>query len=128
MPIALDPDRTIDIVLKLDEGKPNPPAFVCKFLTGRQVAKVQQLRAAVSERGLIDQQAIDQLSEALGVGLVGWRNLPGEFAVGRLADVLTFAEMFELAGKMVTRTDATEEELKNSASPSASATAPSPTA
>jgi len=103
MPLALDPNETFDLVLETDREKPDPPAFVFRYMTEREflahaaIGDDDELRS-----GLSSAEAMDRVHAALAANLVGWRNLrsregePIPFAPQRLPDLLTVGEMWEL--------------------------------
>jgi hypothetical protein len=92
MPIALD-GETVDVYLESDKDKPaeTRPAFVCRYMTMRQVLQYDKaLKRASAEK---DQESQNQLlNEALGIIIVSTKNMTGE-----LDDLLSAQEKWELA-------------------------------
>lgn len=121
MPICSDPQATAEFWLKVDENKPasERPVFVCRFLTARQIREVRRLvKSAYEEKD--DAEAAALLDKSLAIGIVGWRNYPGEFSIERIADVLSESEQWELAWSWPLAVSVAEKDRKGSASPSPS--------
>lgn len=123
MPIALDPEARVEVVLAPEagpaEGATAPgAAVVCRFLTARQLLRVEQrlAEAHVASRADKTESAVTLLLEALAEGVVGWKHMPGDqgdFAVAKLAEVLTVTEMFRLAYQMMSAVTLGEIDRKN---------------
>lgn len=98
MPIAIDPDQTVDYVLKHDAKKPpeSRPVFVCRALSRRESRRViGMVEAAHAERD--DAASYQKLIDALRVGVVGWRGMPIPFDLDRIDEICTDGELWELA-------------------------------
>ena len=115
MPIALD-GETVNVSLKTDEGKPveTRPAFVCHYLTCRQVLAYEKAIRAASEAKEQSEQN-DLLDKALAIAIVGVKNLAGE-----IDDVLTPAEKWELSYTIPLAVQQSELDKKKSLSKSPS--------
>jgi hypothetical protein len=115
MPIALDGD-TVEVYLSGDEAKPveTRPAFVCRYLTCRQVLAYEKaLKAAHEEK---DQEKInDLLNKALGIIIVSQKNMTGD-----LDDLLSVQEKWELAYRAPDAVQLSELDKKKSLSRSES--------
>lgn len=115
MPLALDPNQTVDFWFDSDADKPADarPTLHLRFLTCRQLRKLQALRKQASEEQ--DNDRCDALvNEALGLILAGWRNLPVPFAAAAVDDVLTLAEKWAVLNDGPSRVMVSESDLKNS--------------
>lgn len=120
--IALDSSQIVEVVLDTDKAKPNPPTFLFRHLTAREWMRVRRLLAdAPSAEG---ETGIDKLGEAISVALWGWRNIPGVYDGSKLPDLLTFAELWELAYGMLRAMQLSEIDQKKSVSQSASGSGP----
>ncbi|MCK4340291.1 MAG: hypothetical protein KAY37_01035 [Phycisphaerae bacterium] len=127
--IALDPQATVEFCLDAWPGVPDQrPAFIAHYLTCRQNIEYDKLLDRASE--LKPAEGLPVLLEAIGLGLVGWRNVcdrsgrPLEFEVGLLGDLLTWHELWELAGRVLSETSLAESDRKKSLSPSPPETGP----
>jgi hypothetical protein len=143
MPIATHPDAPpVEVVLPTDAQITNRPIFHARFLTAREDLRRREIIRRIGEAE-DDAAALDLLIQLLGLLCDGWRNLhnlagepinPARTEAGRvdaapLADVLTSAELWDLAGAIVRATNVVEADLKKSESPSESDSAGSaPTA
>lgn len=129
MPLALEPDQTIEVCLKCDEAKPaeTRPAFLVRFMSSRDRRRVREhVEAAL--KAASDDDAQTQILSAIQIGLVGWKNLT-DYDPARLPDLLTDLELWELVGLLLEKTRLAELDRKNSGSPSDSGSAASvPTA
>ncbi len=132
MPLALEPDQTIEISLKIDETKPpeTRPAFIVRFMSSRDRRRVrEQIDAAMAADN--DEAAEQAIRTALQIGLTSWLRLktPGgdniPYDPDRLPDLLTDLEMWELVGLLLEKTRLAELDRKNSGSPSAAVPAAS---
>lgn len=112
MPIALDPNARLNLVLDADLDKPaeTRPTFLAHYMTSSERDRVEQnMREAAKDIELPANVAL--LEEGLGILLTGWRNLvdregqPIPFAVQTDADgmrrvptqdILTHDERFDL--------------------------------
>lgn len=147
MPIALDPNETVDVVLPGDAEKPaeSRPTFIARYLTSREKKVVEKLVREASA-DIEKSENIAKLDAALALQLVGWRNLldrqgqPIAFEVVKdsagsrliVDDVLTDEERFDLCLGALTAVGMGELDKKKSrwhARSAGSATTPSaPTA
>lgn len=119
MPLALEPDQTIEVCLKCDEAKPaeTRPAFLVRFMSSRDRRRVREhVEAAL--KAASDDDAQTQILSAIQIGLVGWKNLT-DYDPARLPDLLTDLELWELVGLLLEKTRLAELDRKNSALPSA---------
>lgn len=115
--LAVDPDERMRIVLAGYAGKSDPPVITAKYLTARERRKFMRLLDDV--KGEDDEADIAKLTEAFGVAGVEF----GDNDASRWADLLTDAEASELIGRILSGNKLTEEQRKNSESPSQSDTA-----
>jgi hypothetical protein len=113
MPIALDSNETVDVVLKLEEHLPEGqrPSFTCRYMTCRQTIQYQKaLEKAYEEKD--DAKASALLDDALLIAVVGWKNIAVAFSKDTFDDVLTPAEKWELASKIPASVRLTELDKK----------------
>lgn len=128
--IAMDPELTFPVTLAGAAGKPEAerPVFVCHHPTQRETARMSRLAKEADEEKEPEKSG-ELLAQAIGVVLVGWRNVRDRkraevaFDAGRLPDLLTGRELWELYFAIATAAALSEEDLKKSGSPSPSATA-----
>jgi hypothetical protein len=126
MPISADPSRRADFSLKIDADKPQEsrPTFECRFLTSRQRAEQRRLcKAAATEKD--DVEANKLLNQAIGIGVVGWRNFDNPFSIEAIGDALTDLERWELAWDYPSAVELAEFDLKKSPSQPGSVPGPS---
>jgi hypothetical protein len=98
MPLSLDPDRTAAYSLASDTDKPEAtrPAFICRFMTRRQHQKHREImERAASESD--DSRVFALIMEAIGIGVIDWRNFDKPFSRETIEDVLSDRELWELA-------------------------------
>lgn len=94
MPILCDPDQLYPVVLAIDKGKENPPAFLAKALSGRQ----QQRNRETIQQFKSDLEAFEFLPSII----FGWQNMKTTdgkdipFSQEALTDMLINAEAWEL--------------------------------
>ena len=123
--IALDTGQAADVWLESDAEKPleTRPTFVTRYLTARQWIKVSQLlnKAQATED---NEEGVATLIAALKLALVDWRNVPGEFDVDQLPDLLTFYELWDLVYAMLRAQQPGTDDRKNSGSRSGSNSEP----
>ena len=116
MPLSCDPSATALYVLAGAAGKTPTPAFVCRFLTRRQISEHRRLlKQAESAQG---DAFWDLVWQAIAIGVVGWQNI-SEKPFGReaLEDSLTEAELMELAARYPDAVTMAEHDRKNSSAP-----------
>lgn len=128
MLIAMDPSQTFELTLDFYKQQPEEsrPIFVCRFLTCRQVLKFEQLIAEAGDKRKDQEGANRLLNEALGLAVVGWKNVSSDFSIDALSDVLTPREKWELAFAIPGEVVLAESNKKKSISPSASDGAAAP--
>lgn len=121
MPLGFDPDETFPIVLDSDRQKTDPPAFLCRFLTAREWARTRRDYLAALEAGKADEEkgldALYAICDRCISGVRGMAMTAGE-AIRRLIG----RELWELSALILRQSDLTEDERKNSGSPSSSST------
>lgn len=125
MPIALDPNQTVDVCLDSDKDKPESerPTFVFRHLTYRQRREVDRLLAEAEKVEREDtEKALDFHVAAIRVGLIGWRNMGALDYGPDVEPPLTFWEAFELAYNYPHKLSISETEKKARSSPSPSTT------
>lgn len=130
MPLKRDPNQTVWLSLAGDADIPEAtrPAFAIRAITTREqlaIAELVERRDAVSvsdAAGLRKRSEIQ--TEAIMLGLKGWKNMPGgvEFSREAIDDVLQMAEKDELIGLILFGTGPTPEDKKKSDTPSPSVT------
>lgn len=146
MPIAVDPQQTADFALAIDAGLPDAerPTFTTRFLTCREVLKVDRLidEAAKLLRDAEAENAL--LNRILAISATGWRNITDrdknpvafkvetvevnsvtERTINVLDDVLTPTEKWELVTGLLRAVRLQEDDRKKSASEQATASAQS---
>jgi len=96
MPICLDPEQTIRVVLEHDAALPlaEQPALIYKAMTGRQWRQFQALLDRASQVSGIEQ--LDLYYEAARVNLCDWLNMNRPFKPEELDDILSPGECEEL--------------------------------
>ena len=139
MPLALEPDQTIEISLKSDESKPleTRPAFIVRFMSSRDRNRLRDLYAEAVDFDMKGdyESFIKNMVSIFQISLVGWHHLKAAngdyipFDPTRLPELLTDVEILELARLVYAKTELEELDRKNSGSPSDSGSAASvPTA
>ena len=127
MPIAIDPDARVRVVLSTDKGKAPEPAFFVRPLTLRQYRKVSETDETVGQASN-GSEAIGRLLKAIEVGLVGWEHVsdkdgqPIPFSMDALEDVVTIPEARELLHYCLISGRLATEDKKKSESESSSNT------
>jgi len=119
MPLLLDPDRDrFWASLASDAAKPEAerPAFCFRALSCRAWRDLDERYERVRE-AKTGRDAMDIVLGCLAGVVVGWRNVPGEFGEGSLADVLTLNEAHELVGLALQGQRPDAETAKKSESP-----------
>ena len=86
---------------------------------------MRQLLDEATADGTPDEVFFAKLTEALRIGITGWRNMGSHAFADGFDQVLTAQEMYDLVGVHLERTRLAEDDLKNSRSPAPSAGAPS---
>ncbi len=127
MPISDDPNAIAKVWLSGDAKKPEAerPKFIFHFLSRRQRKQIRALWEKIHTLKLAEEQMVE-VENILRIGLVGWENVkdaagkPIDFSWDALLDKLTEDEMEELAHSYPSATDITEQDRKNSSSPSTS--------
>jgi hypothetical protein len=131
MPIATSPHQTTDFVLEIDRALPEAerPTFELRFVTGAESRRIRKLATEAANLKQ-EEQATAKFLEAMGLFVVGWRNLkhprtgePISFDLAKLEEVLSNSELAELFWRGQSHLALTEDDLKKSVSPSASASA-----
>lgn len=131
MPMAVDPQQRIRVVLASDEGKPEgeQPTFVFKHLNGRENRQVLELQESMDQASKGEYKGsaatlMDTIYDATRIGLIGWENMPdgegGEapFNPDKLEDIVGGGEIHELLRKRILADMLSDEDAKNSESPS----------
>ncbi len=100
MPLALDPHETVPVSLALDADKPEEsrPTFICRFVSSRDVIRIEELVAEAAAQGTSNKDVNAKLNEALALEVVDWKNMGAAFGPDCL-DILTIEEKFELVGR-----------------------------
>ena len=123
--IACDPKATFWLSLRGDSDMPEDkrPAFQCRFLSVRKAHQLSAARDSVVGKSYRDAEPI--LLGALRAVVIDGRNLvdedgqPMAFSADALA-ALTFDEIIELVHRIPLESEASEIDLKKSASPAPS--------
>ncbi|HEV7297755.1 MAG TPA: hypothetical protein VGN72_00195 [Tepidisphaeraceae bacterium] len=105
-----------------DRDKPQDvrPALVGRFVTCREYRQVRRLLID-AEKASDEEVTIDKSLAAIGMILVGWRNVgdadgrPVEYSIGKLESVLTLDDVIELVEHLVIEMRLSENEKKVSA-------------
>lgn len=102
MPISADPDATAEYSLASDADKPaeSRPVFICRFMTRKEHRHVADLVQEAYDTPATpegDAECYRLLIEAIGIGVVGWRNIAIPFDLSRLDEALSDREFWELA-------------------------------
>jgi len=119
MPICCEPGERYAVILEGDSGKTPSPTFWCRHLTVREFNRTLGMGDRMNAEPDRDRQA-EIMSEALELSVVSWQNLPVEFEPGRLLDLLTVREAWELWEKILQANRLGGDDAKKSGSPSAS--------
>ena len=125
MPLCLDPSKTYRIVLRSDEGKNPAPAFVCRYLTGReQMRMAEMLDDAQPNESWFG--CIARVFDAVRPGVVKLEGMDGK----AVEDVIGLEEAFELGYRQLAhnRLNADDAGKSGLPSPSGSAGSASPAA
>lgn len=105
MSLALDPNARVEFTLAGYEEWPpeKQPTFIARHLTARELLRYDQIIERAVGRPPSEREAeFGDVVEALTIGLVGWRNVPGkdglplEFDIAQLPDVLSYRDLWEL--------------------------------
>lgn len=131
MPMAVDPQQRIRVVLASDESKPEGqrPTFVFRHLTGREHLKFMEFEAAMdaakkegaSASGI---EIMGKVYDVCRIGLVGWDHMVGRdgkpipFDATKLEDVIGVHEVYEMYSKRMMGGVPSDDDVKNSESPS----------
>lgn len=132
MPIGLEPDATFEVVLKGQEGRPEPATFVFRYLSMRDWKAVGEAWDHVGEKvGDLEVPLtlggwMDQLLEALRKPLAGWRNVTRDGAEvaydpGQLDAILAPYQVKELLRSFIEASTLGPDSKKGSGSQSPSA-------
>jgi hypothetical protein len=125
MPIGFDPNDFAPVTLDAEAAKPadQRATFHVRFRTVREADNLDaMLDAWNAEKDPDKRRALTR--DVLSFCLSGWHNVPGDFDVGRLDDLLTPTQVQELLVKCIEAPRLAEEDRKNSGSRSASAGGP----
>ena len=130
MPLALDPTKKFPVVLKSDKEKPENerPTFYFRYVAAGYWRDVAEKCDAILKKKTEGPDAVDALFAVISPNLVGWDNmkhLDGKtvpFSRMRLKNIVTLEEAWELFFAFQ-RQGMEEDDVKKSASPSASNTA-----
>lgn len=114
--IAFDPSSRYEFTLTPYEGEPaqSRPTFIARHMTVRERQRFIDLWGNAPE-----EQAAANIDEAIGIALVGWRNVtdaankPVEFSASRVVDVLTAPELSELLVRLWNAGALTDDQRKN---------------
>lgn len=127
MPLAIDPDVTVELVLRTDAGKTSPPMFVFRHLSGRQWRALRglmdRLRAAADMEAIL--ATVDEIAAVLAGRLLCCRRCVDEEGHGNVLNaealaILRPAEVAELAGALMDAAGPTAADQSKSPSPSGS--------
>lgn len=125
MPLACDPTQTHSFTLKIDEGKPDAPSFRLRFLTAREWREYVGLGDTPLPKDIGGPAVVELLLAALAQVLIGWDRVVDRegrvvpFAPGRVEEILTVVELWELYYAGRAQSQLSEDDRKNSGSPSA---------
>lgn len=111
MPIFLD-TKEIKLVLKSDKDKENPPAFLYRVATARDVMKMAGMYDAAQDNKS-GEKNIAMLIDLVKLGLTGWENMGMEFDAEQIADLLTIKEITELAEARMSGASISDTDRKN---------------
>lgn len=123
MPIGLHPNKTVRVHLDSDVAAfpdaTSRPTFIVRFPTANQRAEIAEHFARFdAARGA--KEKISAMVDAAKVIVTGWENIPG-MTWENIADFMHYDELDDLTSKMLVQTRLTEDDRKNSGSPSATA-------
>lgn len=126
MPIGLSPKQTVAVSLATDvvdyPDEAQRPAFLCRFMSCEAHVELWEiLPRAYGEDD--NRKCSELLDQVLALGVVGWRNMPGEFSIPAISKLLTVREKWELIAKMQSQTRLEEAERGKFAAGAASGSA-----
>jgi hypothetical protein len=135
-PLCLDPQTIFHVVLKCDQKKAfsngkGPPTFFFTYLSYRQWQETEDLLDALKAAGYrLDKALGKRIYELLERNLVGWENLPIPFVPGPVGQkdleaVTCIDDAMELLHAARRQCELSEDDLKNSPSPSPTSAAAS---
>jgi hypothetical protein len=133
MPISLQPGRTFRITLDSDKDTPDPkPAFIFRVVSMAEFEDLGDLHDQLEnlKRNKPDatmRDAMDLMAKTISFAMVGWENMGsfGDYAPGKLKQVLSLGEGQELSGKLLKAQRLTDTDRGNFHSPSPSVSASS---
>jgi hypothetical protein len=99
MPIAIDPEAKIRIILDSDIDKKDAVVFLCRALTGRQQRQITEALDKIAD--LSDTAAIDETFRVLSLCVVGWEGYPEPFDKDKLMDLMGTFEAVLLIRKVL---------------------------
>lgn len=115
MPLATDPNQTFKIVLKSDQGKKKPPAFIYQFSSCRELREADNLYKkimAAKTDAEINDAGQKKLFMLLRRKLVGWENMGRKYDPKELEAILTLPEAFELFFRMLNQSPSVDDKKK----------------
>lgn len=130
--LATDPTQTFDVVLKVDQGRPDsePPApcFTFRFLSAREFRALAAKDKLAESKEVDVDKALDALFSAIRSNLVDWQCVldregkPVEFDLEQLDALVTVGEAWELywAARRQSRLDTPAKNASESQSPTSS--------
>jgi hypothetical protein len=106
--------RKLEIVLRADQGQEKPPTFIFESPTiATQDAVADAYDAAV--KATETKELVKQLIDALTPVLIGWRDMGREYTKpDDLREVISMAELIELAGGFIAGVNLTADDKKKS--------------
>lgn len=125
MPIAFDPNQTLELTLWHEKEMDRRPTFIFRFLSAREHLAVAEAFDAY-DQATGDPDMIATAVRGIRVGLVDWRHVTDRagrlvaFEPDRLEDILTSLELQEIKDRLLMEMALTELDRKKSAWPSLS--------
>jgi hypothetical protein len=123
MPIAIDPQTRIPVVLDSDKDKENPPTFYVRPLTMREMRSADSIDERVQAAAKVPgEDTYAPLVDGIRMGLVDWAYITGldgkpiPFSLESIEDVLSIEECFELMRKIIHSASLLREDKKKSES------------
>ena len=116
MPLALEPNKKLPIVLDIDKDKPaeERPTFYFPSVSMRKYDELSQQIDACMEHETA-KEIFDAHCEMLRTHCVGWKNMGShEYAVADVKDLLTYQEARELLRKFLGNQHVSLDEKKSS--------------
>ena len=107
MPLALEPNETIEIILESDMEKPpeSRPVFIYQVLSGAEFRSLGKVMDGLSDSKDTD-EVVTKVYDGVRLGLIGWKNMFDyknnkmlDFDLSIIENILTIQEAHEIIHK-----------------------------